>query len=90
MIDTFIYWNFKGSKGSTNILRISLPCSYNTIKNKILEVANLNLQNSLDILLYHNNRVLNEYESIYNQMFIEVQRTSISVARNLLQNSNKS
>ncbi|SCM08022.1 conserved Plasmodium protein, unknown function [Plasmodium chabaudi adami] len=89
MIDTFIYWSFKGSKGRTNILRISLPCSYSTIKNKILEVANLNLQNSLDILLYHNNRVLNEYESIYNQMFIEVQRTNISVARDLLQNSNK-
>ncbi|KAI4835860.1 zinc finger protein [Plasmodium brasilianum] len=89
MIDTFIYWNFKGSKGGTNILRISLPCSYGTIKKKILEVINLELQNSLDILLYHNNRVLSEHESIQNGMLLEVQRSSIGVVKDLLQKSNR-
>ncbi|ANQ10671.1 Uncharacterized protein PCOAH_00049930 [Plasmodium coatneyi] len=88
MIDTFIYWNFRGSKGNANILRISLPCSYNTIKKKILEVTNLNLQNSLDVLLYHNNRVLSEYESIQNGMLVEIQRSNVDVVRELLQKSN--
>ncbi|GAB68552.1 hypothetical protein PCYB_134260 [Plasmodium cynomolgi strain B] len=88
MINTFIYWNFRGSKGNANILRISLPCSYNTIKKKILEVTNLNLQNSLDILLYHNNRVLSEYESIQNEMLIEIQRSNIDVVKELLHKSN--
>ncbi|SBS87601.1 conserved Plasmodium protein, unknown function [Plasmodium ovale] len=89
MIDTFIYWNFKGSKGGANILRISLPCSYNTIKKKIIEATNLNLQNNLDILLYHNNRVLSEYESIQTEMLIEIQRSHIDVVNESLQNSNK-
>ncbi|CAA9990465.1 hypothetical protein, conserved in Apicomplexan species [Plasmodium knowlesi strain H] len=88
MIDTFIYWNFRGSKGNANILRISLPCSYNTIKKKILEATNLNLQNSLDVLLYHNNRVLSEYESIQNEMLVEIQRSNIDVVKELLQKSN--
>ncbi|CAG9476136.1 conserved Plasmodium protein, unknown function [Plasmodium vivax] len=88
MIDTFIYWNFRGSKGNANVLRISLPCSYNTIKKKILEVTNLNLQNSLDILLYHNNRVLSEYESIQNEMLVEIQRSNIDVVKELLLKSN--
>ncbi|KJP89859.1 hypothetical protein AK88_00570 [Plasmodium fragile] len=88
MIDTFIYWNFRGSKGNANVLRISLPCSYNTIKKKILEVTNLNLQNNLDILLYHNNRVLSEYESIQNEMLIEIQRSNVDVVKELLHKSN--
>ncbi|EUD65986.1 hypothetical protein C922_03713 [Plasmodium inui San Antonio 1] len=88
MIGTFIYWNFRGNKGNANILRISLPCSYNTIKKKILEAANLNLQSSLDILLYHNNRVLSEYESIQNEMLVEIQRSNIDVVKELLQRSN--
>ncbi|CRG95660.1 conserved Plasmodium protein, unknown function [Plasmodium gallinaceum] len=89
MSNTFIYWNFKGSKGDANILRISLPCSYNTIKKKILEEINLNLQNNLDILLYYNNEVLSEYESIHNEMLIEIQRSNIDVVKELLQKSNE-
>ncbi|CRH03996.1 conserved Plasmodium protein, unknown function [Plasmodium relictum] len=89
MSNTFIYWNFKGSKGDANILRISLPCSYNTIKKKILEETNLNLQNNLDILLYYNNEILSEYESIHNEMLIEIQRSNIDVVKELLQKSNE-
>ncbi|SOV24882.1 conserved Plasmodium protein, unknown function [Plasmodium sp. DRC-Itaito] len=89
MIETFIYWNFRGSRGNGNILRISLPCSYNTIKKKIMELTNIHIENNLDILLYHNNKILSEYESIHHEMLIEIQRSSIDMVRELLQKSNE-
>ncbi|CDO66625.1 conserved Plasmodium protein, unknown function [Plasmodium reichenowi] len=88
MIETYIYWNFRGSRGNGNILRISLPCSYNTIKKKIMELTNIHIENNLDILLYHNNKILSEYESIHHEMLIEIQRSSIDVVRDMLQKSN--
>lgn len=86
--NTFIRWNFKGSKGTANILRIALPCSYSTIKKKILQVINLNPSNGIDIVLYHKNEVLSEHESIPHGILIEIQRTTIDVAISLLQQSN--
>lgn len=86
--NTFIRWNFKGSKGTANILRIALPCSYSTIKKKILQVINLNPSNGIDIVLYHKNEVLSEHESISHGILIEIQRTTVDVAKSLLHQSN--
>lgn len=53
-----------------------------------MELTNIHIENNLDILLYHNNKILSEYESIHHEMLIEIQRSSIDVVRDMLQKSN--